>query len=62
MRNFNFDPLAFYRIIFFFLLFLKQKDELIPKLIDCSEEGKKVVRNKGKHFVAVFKRIEDSFI
>ena len=40
----------------------KQNDELIPKLIDCSEEGKKVVRNKGKHFVAVFKRIQDSFV
>jgi hypothetical protein len=43
-------------------LCFKQNDELIPKLIDCSEEGKKVVRNKGKHFVAVFKRIQDSFV
>ncbi|CAF0806486.1 unnamed protein product [Brachionus calyciflorus] len=34
-------------------------DPIVPKLFDSSEEGKKVVRNKGKHFLAIFRRIAD---
>jgi len=34
-------------------------DPIVPKLLDSSEEGKKVVRNKGKHFMAIFRRIQD---
>ncbi|XP_073984320.1 tRNA (guanine-N(7)-)-methyltransferase isoform X2 [Rhodnius prolixus] len=30
-------------------------------LLDCSEEGKKVTRNNGQKFLAVFKRVPDSF-
>jgi tRNA (guanine-N7-)-methyltransferase len=36
-------------------------DPVVPKLTDSSEEGKKVVRNKGSHFLAVFERIEDAY-
>ncbi|XP_037938655.1 tRNA (guanine-N(7)-)-methyltransferase-like [Teleopsis dalmanni] len=32
-------------------------DPLTPKLYQSSEEGAKVVRNKGQHFLTVFKRI-----
>lgn len=34
-------------------------DPIVPKLFASSEEGKKVVRNKGSHFMSVFRRIED---
>jgi tRNA (guanine-N7-)-methyltransferase len=35
------------------------EDPIVPKLLDTSEEGQKVVRNKGLHFMSVFVRIED---
>ena len=33
-------------------------DPIVPKLFASSEEGKKVVRNKGDHFMAIFRRIQ----
>lgn len=33
------------------------KDPITPKLYQSSEEGAKVVRNKGEHFLAIFRRI-----
>ncbi|XP_065202316.1 tRNA (guanine-N(7)-)-methyltransferase [Planococcus citri] len=38
---------------------LKQ-DPIISVIGDCSEEGKKVTRNNGSKFIAVFRRIPDS--
>ncbi|XP_071399214.1 tRNA (guanine-N(7)-)-methyltransferase [Centroberyx affinis] len=35
-------------------------DVIINRLGTCTEEGKKVQRNGGKNFLAVFRRIEDS--
>lgn len=35
-------------------------DVIIDRLGTCTEEGKKVQRNGGKNFLAVFRRIEDS--
>ncbi|XP_066582056.1 tRNA (guanine-N(7)-)-methyltransferase [Prorops nasuta] len=35
-------------------------DPIIDKLFDSTEEGKKVTRNKGDKFLAVFKRISDN--
>lgn len=32
---------------------------MIEKIYDSTEEGKKVSRNNGDKFLAVFKRIED---
>ena len=32
---------------------------MVEKLYESTEEGKKVTRNKGDKFPAVFKRIED---
>ncbi|XP_055843840.1 tRNA (guanine-N(7)-)-methyltransferase [Episyrphus balteatus] len=32
-------------------------DPITPKLYQSSEEGAKVVRNKGDHFVAIFRRV-----
>lgn len=34
-------------------------DVIISRLGTCTEEGKKVQRNNGKNFLAVFRRIED---
>jgi hypothetical protein len=31
-------------------------DIIVPRLFDCSEEGKKVTRNGGDKFLAVFRR------
>ncbi|XP_030378151.1 tRNA (guanine-N(7)-)-methyltransferase [Scaptodrosophila lebanonensis] len=33
------------------------QDPITPKLYQSSEEGAKVVRNKGEHFLAIFRRI-----
>lgn len=35
-------------------------DVIINRLGTCTEEGKKVQRNGGKNFLAIFQRIEDS--
>ncbi|KAM3621239.1 uncharacterized protein V6R79_008328 [Siganus canaliculatus] len=35
-------------------------DVIISRLGTCTEEGKKVQRNGGKNFLAVFRRVEDS--
>ncbi|KAM8916502.1 tRNA (guanine-N(7)-)-methyltransferase isoform 2-T2 [Spinachia spinachia] len=35
-------------------------DVIVDRLGTCTEEGKKVQRNGGKNFLAVFRRIEDS--
>lgn len=39
-----------------------QKDPVVQKLYDSTEEGKKVTRNNGPKFPAVFRRIKDKFI
>ena len=36
-------------------------DPVVPKLFESTEEGKKVTRNGGQKFVAVFRRIDDPF-
>ena len=36
-----------------------EKDPVIPLLSDSSEEGKKVTRNNGQKYLAVFRRIKD---
>ncbi|KAM3877634.1 tRNA (guanine-N(7)-)-methyltransferase [Diretmus argenteus] len=47
-------------------LFIRVPDEeldgdvIVKRLGTCTEEGKKVQRNGGKNFLAVFRRIEDS--
>ncbi|CAL7934830.1 unnamed protein product [Xylocopa violacea] len=38
------------------------KDPIVGKLYESTEEGQKVTRNKGDKFLAVFKRIPDPFI
>nr|SVE74395.1 EOG090X0BSB [Daphnia barbata] len=38
------------------------KDVVVPKLYDSTEEGKKVTRNSGDKFLAVFRRIRDPYI
>ncbi|XP_068598835.1 tRNA (guanine-N(7)-)-methyltransferase isoform X2 [Brachionichthys hirsutus] len=35
------------------------EDVIVNRLGTCTEEGKKVQRNRGKNFLAVFRRIED---
>ncbi|RWS10278.1 tRNA (guanine-N(7)-)-methyltransferase-like isoform X1 [Dinothrombium tinctorium] len=35
-------------------------DPIVPLLFDSTEEGKKVTRNGGEKYIAVFRRIEDS--
>lgn len=35
----------------------EKADPITPKLYQSSEEGAKVVRNKGDHFLAIFRRI-----
>lgn len=37
-------------------------DIVVDKLYDSTEEGKKVTRNNGEKFLAVFRRVEDPFI
>ena len=32
-------------------------DPVVPKVYDSTEEGKKVARNKGDKFLAVFRRV-----
>ncbi|XP_050680911.1 tRNA (guanine-N(7)-)-methyltransferase [Leptidea sinapis] len=39
-----------------------EKDLIIEKLFESTEEGQKVSRNKGDKFLAVFRRIRDKFI
>ena len=38
----------------------QQDDPILPKLSKSTEEGKKVTRNRGETFVAVYKRVQDS--
>lgn len=35
------------------------KDIIVGRLGTCTEEGKKVLRNGGKNYIAVFRRVED---
>uniref|UniRef100_A0A3B1IC77 tRNA (guanine-N(7)-)-methyltransferase n=1 Tax=Astyanax mexicanus TaxID=7994 RepID=A0A3B1IC77_ASTMX len=39
---------------------LQKDDVIITRLGTCTEEGKKVQRNRGQNFLAVFRRVEDS--
>lgn len=41
-------------------IFLQVSDVIIGRLGTCTEEGKKVQRNGGKNFLAVFRRIEET--
>nr|CAG4641974.1 EOG090X0BSB [Eurycercus lamellatus] len=38
------------------------KDIVVPKLYESTEEGQKVTRNKGDKFLAVFRRISDPYL
>lgn len=38
-------------------ILLQNADPITPKLYHSSEEGAKVVRNSGEHFLAIFRRI-----
>lgn len=37
-------------------------DPIVEKLYESTEEGQKVSRNKGNKFLAIFKRIADTYI
>lgn len=39
------------------LVCLQEQDPITPKLYKSSEEGAKVARNNGSHFLAIFRRI-----
>lgn len=44
----------------FYFIFLSQVDDIIiSRLGTCTEEGKKVQRNGGKNFLAVFRRVDN---
>lgn len=43
----------------FGLIVVQADDIIISHLGTCTEEGKKVQRNGGKNFLAVFRRVED---
>lgn len=43
------------------LFYLQKSDPVIEKIYDSSEEAKKVSRNKGDKFLAVYERIDDPF-
>lgn len=38
---------------------IQTADPLSEKIVTCTEEGKKVIRNNGDKFVAIFRRIRD---
>ena len=40
----------------------QEEDPTVGKLYDSTEEGKKVTRNSGDKYCAVFRRIEDSLL
>lgn len=42
------------------LSFWQVGDVIISRLGTCTEEGKKVQRNGGKNFLAVFRRVEET--
>lgn len=42
------------------LSFWQVSDIIISRLGTCTEEGKKVQRNGGKNFLAVFRRVEET--
>ncbi|CAN8028266.1 unnamed protein product [Ixodes persulcatus] len=39
-----------------------KEDVVVEKLYESTEEGKKVTRNSGEKFLAVFRRVEDSYV
>ncbi|GAB6031650.1 tRNA (guanine-N(7)-)-methyltransferase, variant 2 [Chamberlinius hualienensis] len=41
---------------------LQMEDIVMTKIYHCTEEGQKVTRNNGNKFVAVFMRVDDTFI
>lgn len=43
-------------------LFLQSDDPIVEHLGTSTEEGKKVLRNGGKNFPAVFRRIQDPLL
>lgn len=45
--------------VMFGLIVSQADDIIISHLGTCTEEGKKVQRNGGKNFLAVFRRVED---
>lgn len=46
----------------FWTLFLQSEDPIVEHLGSSTEEGKKVLRNGGKNFPAVFRRIQDPLL
>lgn len=52
----------FYTIVILTNFFVQAADPIVEKLYESTEEGKKVTRNKGNKFLAVFKRIADLYV
>jgi tRNA (guanine-N7-)-methyltransferase len=46
----------------FIHLFFQKDDPVVDKLFDSSEEGKKVTRNNGEKYPAIFRRIQDPLL
>lgn len=46
----------------FISLLTQKEDVIVEKLYESTEEGKKVTRNSGEKFLAVFRRIEDPYL
>lgn len=44
-----------------FICLFQSSDPIVEKLYESTEEGKKVTRNNGDKFLAVFRRIPDNF-
>lgn len=40
---------------------LKENDPVVEQVYNSTEEGKKVTRNEGSKYFAMFERIEDPF-
>ena len=58
---------SFYQIInctgLIWMRYARQEDDpTVAKLYDSTEEGKKVTRNSGDKYSAVFRRIEDPLL
>lgn len=50
---------SLFNFVFIYLIMLQKCDPVVEKLYESSEEGKKVTRNNGDKFLAVFMRIKD---
>lgn len=41
---------------------MQAADPIVEKLYESTEEGKKVTRNKGDKYLAVYRRIADPYV